>query len=357
MALRKDLAEARARADEHAITQTLVRLAQTTPLFADELEEIEEWIIEARDLAFRTVLTPIQEVQSVLRRAEVFLARGGPREAFDVATEACRLAHRLELPGLEDRAWMVEARALVRLGRQDDALALFERISDHQVPTEKEDPIVPGLAFLAVGEAHLFEGRYEGAYGPLQRAISLLPRRRQADRLRYDVLVGLGMLDHRAGEFETAAIRYDAAMKLADRHSSRPEQVESLLLMGSLFRGQGKVEEAHALLRRALKLSGQVRQPVGYLAFPTERLRNLVGHTGVQETMDAATELARDCGVVGDLMGYVQLTVIVASLLDLDGRLGEARAMLQSVASGLSEGGQELTADVLRLHLQGYAAP
>lgn len=354
MSLREDLQAAREAHDELAILEALIGLAQSTPLFADNHAEVKEWIVEGRDLAIRSVIKPWQEILQVIRSAEVFLNEGAARMAFDVATEACKLAGAADLPGLEDRAWMVQARALVRMGRQDDAVSLFHRISEHEIPPAKEDTVAPGLAFLAVGEAHLFEGRYEGAYQPLQRVLRLLPRRAAVDRLRYDALVGLGMLDHRLGEFETAAIRYEAAMELANKHRSRPEQVESLLLMGSLTLGLGRRVDAHSHLRRALALSERLPPAPTYLAFPTERLRNMVGRGSAAEMIGVATELARDCGAIGDLMGYVQLTVVVSAMIDYDGRTLAAVEMLGQVASGLAEGGQEKASNVLRRHLAGY---
>ena len=354
--LLRDLEEARERGDEHGVTEALVDLAERTPLFAAHLAQVREWIEESRDLAVRTVLRPRQEVLTVLRSAEVFLVAGAARSAFDVATEGCHIAALGGLFGLEDRAWMVEPRALVRLGRQDDAVQLFEKIVDRELPPEDEEPIVPGLAFLAVGEAHLFEGRYNGAHGPLERAIGLLPPGHAADRLRYDALVGLGMLDHRRGDFALSAHRYHAAMQLADAHESRPEQVESLLLMGSLLLGQGDRRQAHEHLRRAIALSAELDPPLHALSFPTERLRNVVGRRTTAEMIDAATELAWHCGAENDLMGYVQLTAIVASLIDLDGRPAEARDMLEEVAVGLEGGGQAEAATVVRRHLTGYSA-
>ncbi len=352
--LLRGLQEAREEGNEHLVSQCLLLLSESTPLFADHVSEVKDWIRESRDLAVRTVLPPRQEIGQVLRSAECFLAEGSARTAFDIATEGCQQAHNADLPSLEDRGWIVSSRALVRLGRQDDAVGLFHQIVDRELAPEEEDPIVPGLAFVAVGEAHLFEGRYDGAHGPLERAVGLLPENSAADRYRYDALVGLGMLDHRLGSFDTAALRYSAAMQLADTHESRPEQVESQLLMGSLCRGQGDRVAAHQHLKRALTLSKDLSPPMTYLHFPTERLRNLIGCADASETIDAATELARDCGGRGDLMGYVQLTSIVAALVDFDGRPGEAKDMLTQVSAGLEEGGQSQAALVLRQHLEAY---
>ena len=348
------MASARAEGDEHALAEGLLQLCHATPLFVDNLADVDEWITEARDLAVRAVLPKEHEIGLLLRSAEVFLARGVPRGAFEVATEACKLANRETLIRLEDQAWMVEARALVRIGQQDDALSLFDRIVGREIPPELEDPSVPGLAFLAVGEAHLFEGRYDGAYQPLETAVGMLPDAASADRLRYDALVGLGMLDHRLGAFEQAGHRYGAAMALADKHSSGTEQVESLLLMGSLCRGLGDAKTAAQHLDRALKLSASLNPPVQKVNFPTERLRNLVGRATAEDMSDTAVELAGDCGAAGDLMGYVQLTAIVAALTERVSGIADARLMLQNVAAGLDASGHPEAGSVVTKHLQGY---
>ena len=351
----QDLERAREEGDEHAVVCALFSLVEITPLFTDHLSSVRDWLREARRIAIRTVIWPRQEVLQLLRGAETFLAVGSAREAFDVATEACRVAQSAQQPGLEDRAWMVSARALVRLGQQDDAVELFSRVIDRELAPEDEEPIAPGLAFLAVGEAHLFDGRYEGAYEPLERAVGLLPNQQEADRLRYDALVGLGMLDSRQGAMESAALRYRAAMQLADKHASVPEQVTSLLLMGSLCRGQNDPVNAFQYLSRAIALSGEAMPPQRALTFPTERLRNLVGRGSAEELMDGARDLAGDCGRDGDLMGYVQLTTVVAALMDHAGQGAEALDMLQTVMNRLDEGEQPEAVSVLRRYHLGYS--
>lgn len=348
------LAEARNQDNEHVLAQALWDVCEMTPLFATNIPRVEELSREARDLGVRTVLLPRQEVGQIIKSAEIFLARGNALAAFKIATEACGVAEDREIPALEDWAWMVSARALVRLGRQDDAVTLFEKIVERELPAEQDEAIVPGLSFLAVGEAHLFEGRYEGAYGPLQQTLEILPSGALADRYRYDALVGLGMLEHRAGQLDAAAGRYRACLNLADRHESRPEQVESLLLQASLVRGQNDAVSAHLLLRRALELSPEATPPAPPLEFPTERLRNVVGCSTVGELIDACMDTARHCGAASDLMGYVQLTAIVAALMDFDGRPDEARELLRNISSGLFEGGQQTASAVLRTHLSGY---
>ncbi|MFT7621557.1 MAG: hypothetical protein ACI9WU_000721, partial [Myxococcota bacterium] len=96
--LLQDLWEAREDGDEHTVALTLYRLSMITPLFADNIAEVREWVREARDLAVRSVLHPRQEVGQVLRSAEIFVAVGLHREGFRLAHEACALAERAKLP-------------------------------------------------------------------------------------------------------------------------------------------------------------------------------------------------------------------------------------------------------------------
>ena len=352
------LKAARQSGDERAVVEALVAQAEAAPLFARNLDRVHDWLVESRDLAHRVVLRPRIEVLVVARQAEVFLAGGSPASAAEIAREARDLARRLGEPGLEDRAALLQARALVRLGHQDDAVAVFEAVVERELgPGEREERVVPGMAFLAVGEAHLFEGRYAGAYRPLEQAIGLLPREKYADRLRWDALVGLGMLDHRGGDIDAAAVRYAAAVELADAHQSVTEQVESLLLMGTLQRGQGRREEARRLLERALALSSELGTPHPMAPFPTERLRGLVGSESMDQLIDRAIELAGSCGAQHDLMGYVQLTTLVAALLDMAGQSRRARETLDQVASTLEAHGVPEEAGVVRWHRRAYEDP
>ena len=345
---------AREAGNSFGLATALLELAEATPLFSDALTQVEDWLSESRDLAHRIVLPPRCEVTQIVRLSEVLLASGAALEAFDVATEAARLANNADLPGLVDRAWTAQARALVRLERQDDAIRLFNALVEHDVPHSAEDRLVPGLAFLAFGEAHLFQGRYDTACAPLEQSLLLLPQGPAADRLRYDALVGLGMLDHRQGELDTSAIRFEAAMRIADTHASRPEQLESLLLSATLWRGRGRIEASNRCLQAAIGLSPLATPPARPLTFPTERLRNLVGQTTVAELIEGASELARDCGHAGYLMGYVQIVALVATLHAFEGRVLEGLRLLNHVSLALLEAGHGDAVEALQRHRLGY---
>ena len=349
------IAHARHSGDERMLAVCLMRLAEETPLFMAYSSDVDSWLTEATDLSHRVVLPSNYDVRQFVRRGEWFLSNGMAWEAHHVAAEASQgLSQDDEPTTLADRCSMVQARALVRLGKQDHAVILFDALVAREVPENQEDPIVAGLAFIAAGEAHLFEGRYDLACRPLEAAMEFLPDVQSADRLRFDALVGLGMLAHRSSDFKLAVKRYEKAISLAQKHQSNPEQIQVLLLLASLVRGQGDRDTAHAHLERAQGLSKQSESATVSRTFPTERVRNLVGCTSLDDLVRRARALARDCGSQGDLMGYVQLTALVATVLDLDGKSGEACALLQTVWEVLEADGYNEMAALLQSHRKGY---
>jgi tetratricopeptide (TPR) repeat protein len=349
------IAHARHSGDERMLAVALMRLAEETPLFMAYSSDVDSWLTEATDLSHRVVLPSDYEVRQLVRRGDWFLSNGMAWEAHNVAAEAGQgLSRDDESTALADRCSMVQARALVRLGKQDLAVTLFDALVAREVSDNQEDPTVAGLAFIAAGEAHLFEGRYDLASRPLEAAMEFLPDTPSAHRLRYDALLGLGMLAHRSSDFKLAVKRYEHAISLAEKHQSKPEQIEALLLLATLVRGQGDRHTAHAHIERVQGLSKQAELSTVVRTFPTERVRNLVGCTSLDDLVRRARALARDCGSQGDLMGYVQLTALVATVLDIDGKSGEACALLQTVWEVLEADGYNEVGALLRNHRKGY---
>ena len=351
----KAVAEARETGDDRELAESLLGLSMQTPLFAESLTDVVKWLEEAQVIVQRTVVHPSNEIELVLRRAEVFLASGMNPEAIQVAVDAGRMASKDEMHALTYRSWITQARALVRLGRQDEAIALFESLAEDNSEPERDEPMLPGMAFLAVGEAHLFEERYEGAYRPLTYAIAELPMDSADDRLRYDAQVGVAMLDFRRGDFHDAAIRFEAALTLAESHKSRPEQVECLLQLACVKRAFGSVTDVQELVAKALERSKDLEPPSSPMTFPTEHFRNLAGAKNVDDLIDAATEDARACGGRGDLMGYIQLTILVATLLNAGDRNEECLALIDVVAESFEELGQEAGVELLKHYREIYS--
>ncbi|MBT9557284.1 MAG: hypothetical protein IV100_14690 [Myxococcales bacterium] len=348
------IAEMRRVGDESGLFDALLAASELTPLFSSAVAVVDDWIAEAVDLAVRIAVEPRDEVIVAVRRAELLLNCGNVTSAFEAARSAGYAAADLGLAGLEDRAALCGARALTRMGRLDDATGLFRQVVARELPSEFDDPLVPGLAFLTQGEAHLFQGRYDGAARPFEQAVARLPSTPAADQLRHDALLGLAFLDHGAGDLEAATIRFASAGALALRHGAAAEAQSALLLEASVFRGLGKAGPATERLLLALKQGEQAVAPTRMLSFPTERLRNLAGQHDNEALVDQAMELARDCGASGDLLGYIQLCAVVATLLDHDGRTDAAAAVLADVERGLRQSDQAEAAHLVHRHLLAY---
>jgi len=351
------VAESRETGNERQLAVTLLRLCEVTPLFSSHLADVDQWLKETTDFGHRLVLDPSYEIRQSLRRAEWFLNKGMPWEAHSTASETVKMMMSNDgTATFSDRASMIQARALVRLGRQESAVQLFDALVERDVPQNEEDPRVAGLAFVAAGEAHLFEGRYDLAARPLDLATNFLPDDEAGDRLRFDALCGLGMLDHRDAELETAMVRYEAALSLAERQDATSEQITCHLLLAALNRGLGQRAKAKKHLTTAFKRTKKTAAETGDWAFPTERMRNLVGCGDLDALGRQARILARDCGTQGDLIGYAQLTALVATVLDLQEKAGEAAALLQTVWEVLEADGYETAGKLLRTHREGYAS-
>ncbi len=354
--LQSTVDEARETGNERQLAIALLRLCEVTPLFASHLDPMDEWLSETTDFAHRLVLEPSYEIRQSLRRAEWFLNKGMPWEAHSAAAETAQaLIHMDGMVTYSDRASMIQARALVRLGRQDSAVQLFDALVNRDSTQEEEDPLVAGLAFVAAGEAHLFEGRYDLAARPLDLATNFLPEEGAGSRLRFDALCGLGMLDHRDAELETAMVRYTAALSLASGEQAMPEQISCHLLLSTLNRGLGLRNEAQKHCQAAFKLAKHTPACEESWTFPTERMRNLVGCTDLDSLGRQARIVARDCGSQGDLIGYAQLTALVSTVLDLQDKSGEAAALLQTVWEVLEADGYTAAGQLLRAQRAGYS--
>ena len=143
-----------------------------------------------------------------------------------------------------------------------------------------------------------------------------------------------------------------AALALAEKHKSPAEQVECHLLLAALYFGMGRAEDSGQQIKHALDLSANTAPPGRVLTFPTERLRNLVGASSVQQLIDSAMIQAAACGEQHDLMGYVQLTALVAAMMSYDSNGDGAVALLTSVADNLENDEQAIEAAVLRKHAE-----
>ena len=156
----KELSTAREEGDEFAVLNVLLDLIETTPLFECNLGHMRAWIMEARDLGHRSVITPEQEALELLRHGQLFLAEGGGRQAFDVASEVIRRGTDATM-FYTVHGQLLQARALIRMDQRSAAHAILAGVGNTDLGDDRR---VAGQWCLINGESQLYAGGYEHAY-------------------------------------------------------------------------------------------------------------------------------------------------------------------------------------------------
>ncbi|GAA0545372.1 adenylate/guanylate cyclase domain-containing protein [Paractinoplanes ferrugineus] len=229
-------------------------------------------------------------VAALGRLARRALANIEPGASIEYAERASALAKE-PLP-LPDQ--LVHARALLRLGRAEEALAHGEKIAEHSV----EEPVCKAEALLVVGRAHEALGDTGLAVGAWQEALDvateaeLLPERANAMRR-------LGMADFLAGRLGQASSRFAAAYQVTLAAGDRHGQAWALQNLAWVTTTRGDFAGTDAVLGRAARLFAELGDPVGraWLRGTTAFARLLAGR------LQESRRLARVFLPFGDRVG------------------------------------------------------
>ncbi|BCY15353.1 adenylate/guanylate cyclase domain-containing protein [Actinoplanes sp. L3-i22] len=229
-------------------------------------------------------------VAALGRMARRALANIEPAAAIEYAERATVLTGG-DLP-LPDQ--LVLARALLRLGRADEALAYGEKITK----SAAEDPVCRAEAMIVVGRAHEALGDSGRAVAAWQEALEvateaqLLPERANAMRR-------LGMADFLNGRLSQASSRFAAAYQVTLAAGDRHGQAWALQNLAWVTTTRGDFAGTDAVLGRAARLFAELGDPVGrsWLRGTTAFARLLAGR------LQEARRLARIFLPFGDRVG------------------------------------------------------
>ncbi|AEV88986.1 adenylyl cyclase [Actinoplanes sp. SE50] len=224
------------------------------------------------------------------RMARRALANIEPAAAIEYAERATALTG-TDLP-LPDQ--LVLARAMLRLGRAEEALAYGEKITK----SAAEDPVCRAEAMIVVGRAHEALGDGGRAVAAWQEALEvateaqLLPERANAMRR-------LGMADFLNGRLSQASSRFAAAYQVTLAAGDRHGQAWALQNLAWVTTTRGDFAGTDAVLGRAARLFAELGDPVGrsWLRGTTAFARLLAGR------LQEARRLARIFLPFGDRVG------------------------------------------------------
>ncbi|MFS8478006.1 MAG: adenylate/guanylate cyclase domain-containing protein [Micromonosporaceae bacterium] len=191
-------------------------------------------------------------VAALGRAARRALAAGEPGLVVEYVERAARLAGALSP---EDR--LIQARALLQVGRASEALAYAEKIS-----ANAEQAVTRANALLVAGQAHNRLGDPVRARSAWQEALDVatgadLPRER-AEAVRR-----LGMAEYFAGHLGEAATRFGKAYEVAVAAGDRPMQAWALQSLAWVNATRADFVGADAALGRAARLFAELDDPAG----------------------------------------------------------------------------------------------
>jgi class 3 adenylate cyclase/tetratricopeptide (TPR) repeat protein len=254
-------------------------------------------------------------VASLGRMARRALANIEPAASIEYAERAALLV-KDALP-LSDQ--LVHARALLRLGRAEEALSYGEKIAKNSA----DEPVCKAEALLVVGRAHEALGDAGRAVAAWQEALDvateaeLLPERANAMRR-------LGMADFLAGRLSQASSRFAAAYQVTLAAGDRHGQAWALQNLAWVTTTRGDFSGTDAVLGRAARLFAELGDPVGrsWLRGTTAFARLLAGR--LQESRRLARIFLPFGDRVGEAWAVGTLRAVEAYAASELGELGEA---------------------------------
>ncbi|MGC9670358.1 tetratricopeptide repeat protein, partial [Planosporangium sp. 12N6] len=210
------------------------------------------------------------------RLARRALVSGEPSQAAAHAERAAALAGGVLSPA--DR--LIQARALLQLGRTVDALGYAEKIAANAADAA-DDATVRAGALLLAGRGYRMMGDPERAYVTWQEALDAATAAgRPAER--GEAMRRLGMADYLAGRLAEAGERFASAYQIAVETGDRRSQAWSLQNLAWVTTTRGDFAGADVALGRSARRFAELGDPVGraWMRGTTAFVRMLAGRLG-----------------------------------------------------------------------------
>jgi class 3 adenylate cyclase len=192
-------------------------------------------------------------VAALGRAARRSLRAGEPALAVEYAERAAELAR----DGVPPADRVVHARALLQVGRPNDALASAEKIA-----ANAGDPATRTSALLLAGQAHQTLGDADRAVSCWQEALQVAGEG-ELPSLRASAMRRLGMADFIAGRLGQASSRLAASYQVSLSAKDPRGQAWSLQNLAWVTTTRGDFAGTDAVLGRAARLFAELKDPYG----------------------------------------------------------------------------------------------
>jgi class 3 adenylate cyclase/tetratricopeptide (TPR) repeat protein len=214
--------------------------------------ELSDAVRLRADVPARTV-APLG-VAALGRLARRALANVEPAASIEYAERAAALSP----AGLPLPDQLVHTRALLRLGRAEEALAHGDKIAE----TAADDPVCRAEALLVVGRSYEALGDGPRAVAAWQEALEVATEAELAPE-RANAMRRLGMADFLAGKLSQASSRFAAAYQVTLAAGDRHGQAWALQNLAWVTTTRGDFSGTDAVLGRAARLFAELGDPVG----------------------------------------------------------------------------------------------
>ncbi|GAA3932090.1 adenylate/guanylate cyclase domain-containing protein [Actinoplanes auranticolor] len=291
-------------------------------------------------------------VAALGRMARRALANIEPAASIAYAERAAAIAK----DGLPLSDQLVHARALLRLGRANEALTYGEKIAG----SADEEPVCRAEALLVVGRAQEALGDTSRAVAAWQQALEVATEAELAPE-RANAMRRLGMADFLAGKLSQASSRFAAAYQVTLTAGDRHGQAWALQNLAWVTTTRGDFAGTDAVLGRAARLFAELGDPVGrsWLRGTTAFARLLAGR------LHESRRLARIFLPFGDRVGEgwavgtlrAVEAYAAAELGDLAEADGEARRAYREFAAVSDDWGRGLALVVRGAIARGLNEP
>ncbi|MGW4942324.1 adenylate/guanylate cyclase domain-containing protein [Actinoplanes sp. NPDC004185] len=291
-------------------------------------------------------------VAALGRMARRALANIEPAASIAYAERAAAIAK----DGLPLSDQLVHARALLRLGRANEALTYGEKIAG----SADEEPVCRAEALLVVGRAQEALGDTSRAVAAWQQALDVATEAELAPE-RANAMRRLGMADFLAGKLSQASSRFAAAYQVTLTAGDRHGQAWALQNLAWVTTTRGDFAGTDAVLGRAARLFAELGDPVGrsWLRGTTAFARLLAGR------LHESRRLARIFLPFGDRVGEgwavgtlrAVEAYAAAELGDLAEADGEARRAYRDFAAVSDDWGRGLALVVRGAIARGLNEP